>query len=196
MSLAAAKAAARRELRQRRDQIPLKQRAALDQRAARCFFAWLNRREDVGTVLSFLAFGSEPNLSPLLVAAGVSIAVPRILPERRLMFHQWQPDAAILKNRHGIPEPLATAPPVLPGPGTIVLVPALAIDRHGHRLGYGGGYYDRLLSETTGLITVGICYAEFCYEHNLGEAHDQVVQWRLNESGLEKVPAESARSGL
>jgi 5-formyltetrahydrofolate cyclo-ligase len=67
-----------------------------------------------------------------------------------------RPDTDLVENRWGIPEPATQSEPVLQRPA-IVLVPLLTFDKTGHRVGYGGGYYDRFLAETgPGCLKIGI----------------------------------------
>jgi 5-formyltetrahydrofolate cyclo-ligase len=92
--------------------------------------------------------------------------LPVVTQDRRLMFAPWRPGGAISTNRYGIPEPAgAGADPLMPELLDVVLLPLLGFDRHGHRLGFGGGYYDRsfaFLRERTSTgkpILVGVGYA-------------------------------------
>jgi 5-formyltetrahydrofolate cyclo-ligase len=73
--------------------------------------------------------------------------LPRCLPERGLSFHLYEPGTtSLLQNAFGIDEPSATAPEWTHQAGDLVIVPALLCDKKHVRLGYGGGYYDRFLS--------------------------------------------------
>jgi 5-formyltetrahydrofolate cyclo-ligase len=101
-------------------------------------------------VLLTLAFRSEWDTALLLDAAraaGKSIAVPRVDPSARMLeLHLLGDPARDVRPGHlGIPEPLASSPRVEPAEIEWVLVPGVAFDGGGRRLGYGGGYYDRLL---------------------------------------------------
>jgi 5-formyltetrahydrofolate cyclo-ligase len=95
-----------------------------------------------------------------LRAQGCKIALPRIVGKKLpLAFHLIEPGGPLVANHMGILEPPATSPPVDPD---IVLVPLLAFDRLRHRLGYGGGYYDRTLSRLRtrkSVRTIGLAYA-------------------------------------
>jgi 5-formyltetrahydrofolate cyclo-ligase len=101
-----------------------------------------------------------------LRARGQSYHLPVIGADGRLLFAPWTPGIDVVPNRFGIPEP-SLPPSELVGPDAIdvVLVPLLGFDRRGHRLGFGGGYYDRtfaFLRETvrpSRPILAGIGYA-------------------------------------
>ena len=92
--------------------------------------------------------------------------LPIVALQRRLEFAPWQAGAALTTNRYGIPEPIASAAQrVAPQQLDVVLVPLLGFDRSGHRLGFGGGYYDRSFAflkdriEAHKPLLVGIGYA-------------------------------------
>ncbi len=101
-----------------------------------------------------------------LRARGQQFFLPCISAPRQLRFAAWRPGIALEPNRYGIPEPSGADVEIVDG-GTldVVLVPLLGFDRHGGRLGYGGGYYDatfaalRERSEVTSPVLVGIGYA-------------------------------------
>ena len=76
----------------------------------------------------------------------------------------WQPGTELQTGKYGIQEPLATAPTIASSAADLILVPTVASDNQGCRLGYGGGFYDRLLSSESNLNipTVGILFG-FAY---------------------------------
>lgn len=150
---------------------------ALCQRLA----AWLVPQE-TRTVLTYLAFRNEPDLSLLFdLLPHIHWAVPRI-EGQYLVLHSYDP-ACLVRHRFGMLEPAADLPVVDPAALDVVLVPGVAFDRRGYRLGFGGGYYDRLLP-TTPAMRVGVTY-DCCLTDALpcGE-HDQRMEWIVTPGGL------------
>ncbi|MBD2767005.1 5-formyltetrahydrofolate cyclo-ligase [Hymenobacter sp. BT664] len=81
-------------------------------------------------------------------APAVRLAGPVVQPDGASLKHyELTPDTPLHENRWGIPEPLATAAEISPAVLSAVLVPLLAVDEVGHRVGYGGGFYDRFLAQ-------------------------------------------------
>jgi 5-formyltetrahydrofolate cyclo-ligase len=103
-------------------------------------------------VLAYASFGSELDTRPFLhevLASGRLLVLPRVeRAARRLALHEVRDlDADLGPGTWGIPEPVpARCRPVEPGEIDFVLVPGVVFDPAGGRLGYGGGYYDRLLA--------------------------------------------------
>jgi len=123
------------------------------------------------------------HLLQALVTAGCHIAYPRIVaPGLPLEFH-LVPDGQVLqRGAHGIHEPKAHWPSVMPH---LLLVPLLAFDKNGHRLGYGGGFYDRTLFAYR-IRAIGLGYAAQEMESLPAEAHDMKLDAILTERGLTK----------
>ncbi|RKQ68154.1 5-formyltetrahydrofolate cyclo-ligase [Oceanibaculum indicum] len=142
----------------------------------------------VGAIVSgYCAMGDEADPLPSLLAlaaGGHDLCLP-VTPRRGLplSFRLWQPGDALERGVWDIPVPPATAPDAEPG---VLLVPLLAFDREGYRLGYGGGYYDRtmaMLKEKGPLLAIGIAYAAQEVESVPREATDQRLDWIVTEQG-------------
>jgi 5-formyltetrahydrofolate cyclo-ligase len=104
-----------------------------------------------------------------------------------MAFHRWRLGEPLRPNRYKILEPdPQTAPPLVPAAATIILVPCLAADRSGCRLGYGGGYYDRFL-KTAAATTVGVVFADALVPVLPGESHDVRLAFVATERGVEAV---------
>lgn len=142
-----------------------------------------------GAIVSgYAAFRDEadPKLLLLTLAArGHPLALPVITAKgEALRFHRWQPSDALVTHAYGVQEPQATAEIVIPD---VLLVPLLAFDAAGHRLGYGGGYYDRtlaLLRAQKSVTAIGIAYAGQRIAAVPHDAHDQRLDGVLTEDGL------------
>ena len=134
------------------------------------------------SILTYLAFRNEPDLSLLFdLLPHVRWAVPRI-EGRRLLLHPYDP-ARLVRHRFGMLEPAADLPVIDPATLDVVLVPGVAFDRQGGRLGFGGGYYDRLLP-TTPALRIGVTYDEcLCDALPCGE-HDQRMDWIVTPTEL------------
>jgi 5-formyltetrahydrofolate cyclo-ligase len=119
-----------------------------------------------------------------------SIFLPRV-NGLEMQFHAWSPEDKLLANSLGILEPPAHSPLCPPQNLEIVLVPLIAIDREGMRLGQGGGYYDRFLPHTQGL-TIGCGYScQLSSEPLPHEPHDHQLAYFLSEKGLSPFPLDS-----
>jgi len=127
------------------------------------------------TVLSYIAFRNELDLAGLYdLVPGVRWAVPRVA-EARLVCHPYDP-ARLIRHRFGMLEPDPTLPVITPSGIDLVLVPGVAFDRRGGRLGFGGGFYDRFLP-TTPALRVGVAYERCLAEALPVDMHDQRVDW-------------------
>ena len=114
------------------------------------------------TVAGYWPMADEIDVRPLmtrLFEAGRTVLLPVVVAsEGPLVFRRWQPGMALEAGGFGTRHPGPEAPEIVPG---ILLVPLLAFDDRGYRLGWGGGFYDRTLSRlraTEDVTAVGIAY--------------------------------------
>lgn len=155
------------------------------------------------TVLCYLPFGDEIHPLPLRLSADGAgfieraggggpptpaprLVAPRIDPSGELHLHALS--GPLRRHRFGPLEPLPEAPRVDPTEVDLALVPGLAFSPTGGRLGYGGGYYDRLLPQLPGgAPRIGVTLEALLLEELPSEAHDARVTFLLSEAGLRPV---------
>lgn len=143
------------------------------------------------TVASYLAFGDEIDLAPLHADPGKRFAVPRTHAdgERRMTFHPLV-GARLERHPFGQLEPAADDQLIAPEAMDLVLVPGLAFDRRGVRLGQGMGFYDRYLATLpTGTVTVGVGFEALVVAALPCEDHDVRVTHLVTERGVRPVGA-------
>ncbi len=138
-------------------------------------------------VVCYASFGSEVRTEALIedaLAAGKVVAVPFCLPGRRLLpslVRDFPKDLA--PGRYGVPEPKPEClRPASPADFDLIVVPGVAFDWRGYRLGYGAGYYDRFLRETRpGAVFLGLAFELQVVEDVQPEPHDVPVHFIVTE---------------
>lgn len=160
---------------------------AIAAQAAELVARTASSRNSTVTVSGFASLPEELNVWPLLRrlhGEGFSLALPIVegkgLP---LVFRAWAPGDAMGKGVWDIPQPMADKPVVEPD---ILLVPLLAFDRRGWRLGYGGGFYDRTLRglrSRKAITAAGLAFDEQQVDAVPHLDYDQRLDWVLTPSG-------------
>lgn len=188
-----AKAALRREMIARRDAMPATERESIAAALARAL-AGLPAYASARTVLATMAIGSEWNTRLFLDRAradGKAIVLPRITPPPRHLELHAVPDLDhdLLPGIWNIPEPNpARCARVEIGDVDFAVVPALCVDYDGYRIGYGAGYFDRLLAPRTAKTFCAVAVpAAFVMESLPHEAHDQVLDLVVDERGTRRT---------
>ncbi len=121
-------------------------------------------------ILAFFSFRQEPSLAALWHSSGGQKkcwGMPRCVG-KSLAWHDWKAGEPLVSGAFGIQEPTHSSPQIDPAQADLILVPAVGCDRQGNRLGYGGGFYDRLLSrdDCKEIPTIGIVF-DFAYLEQL-----------------------------
>ena len=123
-----------------------------------------------------------------LITRDVKIVLPIVEKNSKVLkFAQWTTDALMQNGIYNIPHPKVNEDTIWLEPD-ILLIPMLAFDRQGYRLGYGGGYYDATLShyrQKKDIIAVGLAYAkQACLFPLPKEDHDQRLDWIITEQNV------------
>ena len=135
----------RRDLRSRRRALPAAQRIAAADALANQLLA-LPFLPDAGHVAGYWAMDGEIALNSWQVRLPRSLiyCLPVLHSDNSLRFAPWRPGEALVSNRFGIPEPDVDPAEALPAQAlSLVVMPLVGFDPQGHRLGMGGGWYDR-----------------------------------------------------
>lgn len=115
--------------------------------------------QNAKTIYGYMPYNQEVRTIPMLEQAmrdGKQVAVPKVYGQE-MKFILMEDLTAVEKGYAGIPEPVADAP-VAADETALVLMPGLAFDREGHRIGYGGGFYDKFLAAEPAHPTLALCY--------------------------------------
>ena len=112
------------------------------------------------TILAYQPHRQEPDLLRLFAQDNYQWGLPRCLPDRQLAWHLWRRGEPLVNNAYGLAEPLATANSINIAETAALLIPMVGFDLEGYRLGYGGGYFDRLLAspEWQRVLTIGVAF--------------------------------------
>ncbi len=142
------------------------------------------------TLLAYFSTKQEPDLAPLFTPVSNDTSYRWGFPRchgKVLRWHLWSPGdrLPLQTNRYGILEPHPDAPQVEAAAVDLILVPAIACDIRGYRLGYGGGFYDRLLAQPdwAEVPTVGIVFAEALLPQVPVEPWDRPLQMVCTDRG-------------
>jgi len=194
-AIAAAKRAARARARQARNELD---RAACKEASANAADNLLDLPElaDVGVILAYAALPAE--IDPLsaisrLRRRGVKIAYPRIEAPGVLGIHFVDHELDLIAGPFGLAQPSEHAPRAPLSAVDAVIVPGVAFDQGGTRLGYGGGYYDRLLpSLRYDTLRVGYAFDEQLLTVIPAEEHDELVDVIVTQTRVVRTPARRA----
>lgn len=158
----------------------------------------LIQRRRADTVLLFYPIKNEPDLRHLVEIfnrEGISVGFPiSVTDPVSLDFRRVERIDDMEVGAFGICEPSKTAPSVEIGSRTVCVVPALAFDREGYRLGYGKGFYDRFLADFEGL-SVGVTYDALIVDELPRDKYDLCVDMIITQGGV-ILPDEVNKSNI
>lgn len=143
---------------------------------------------DARVVLGYAALRFELDPEAALDRAwalGKTVALPRVDPESgALSLHVVSKGDALSESAWGVREPLATSPCIAPEAVDLVLVPGLAFDARGYRLGFGKGFYDRLLPGLTRAVRIGLAFELSLLPEIPAEPHDVPMHFVITEKRI------------
>lgn len=144
------------------------------------------------TVLTYLSFKQEADLSPLYEEIKINWGIPRCAG-KNLTWHHW--GQSLHQGKYGILEPSKDSPQIYATEVDLMLIPALACDTWGYRLGYGGGYYDRLLNapEWQNITTVGIVFHDAYVDELPHDSWDIPLDYIITDKIKFKTPCIKSR---
>ncbi len=176
----------RRECIAAREAMPAAQRAAHEARILALLWEWF-ASQPVGSVGFCWPIRAEVDCRPLirrLLEAGWQAAMPVVVErDAPMRFRSWAPEVPMTQDPHGIPVPVSLDVPV----PAVLLLPLVAYDAAGHRLGYGGGYFDRTLASCPKRpVTLGVGYALGRVDSICPAAHDIPLDAVATEVGLQR----------
>lgn len=156
--------------------------AEIEQRSARLgeLFAASDAYKNAKTIYGYLPYNQEVRTVPMLERAlkeGKRVAVPKCYGDE-MKFIFMDDLSRVEKGYANIPEPIADGP-VADDETALVLMPGLAFDPQGHRIGYGGGFYDKFLAAEPNHPTLALCYEFQMLPHLETEEHDIPVDYVL-----------------
>ncbi|MEG1446521.1 MAG: 5-formyltetrahydrofolate cyclo-ligase [Ruthenibacterium sp.] len=139
------------------------------------------------TLFCYVGTSREIDTMPILkdaLARGKTVCVPRCTAKGEMLAKQISSVDALAVGAYGILSPDANAPTVPPTEIDLALVPCMAADAHGNRLGYGGGYYDRYLPQLCTATVICMCREAFLLQAVPHEFHDAAMQAVLTETAF------------
>ncbi len=134
------------------------------------------------TIALYFPVRSEADVLSLTTEKGKYFAFPKVVEEDILFSHADYPYNFVIGS-FGIPEP-ANDDYVDPGKIDLFLVPGIVFDEKGYRLGYGKGFYDRLISKHAPINTLGVCYNDFLIKRLNVDPWDTRVNYMVTDQGV------------
>ena len=142
-------------------------------------------------ILCYLSTDIEVDTKGILsycLENGIKTAVPRCAGKRKMDFYCYDKDSVLEVSAYGISEPVPDKNELVTDfDGALCIVPALAYDKQGFRLGYGGGFYDTFIGEHENMTTLGICYSDNIADEIPKGSHDKCVDILITDKFTEAL---------
>lgn len=138
------------------------------------------------SLLAYYPIRNEIDVLPIVEKAfsmGKRVAFPKCQKDGAMDFYYVNSIMDLEDGAYGIKEPKESCELFSGREKSLCILPALAFDRAGYRLGYGGGYYDRFLFRFN-LTTVGLVYEEFLFDELPKDEHDKKASMLIKEGGV------------
>ena len=194
MDIAKLRESIRSKIAQQRDSITPSQRTVLSKQIISNLSEWIQQKEKSGhgftfdAVMVYLSMKSEVetwklvetllNQDRKIMAPVVDVNSGNLIPKRIQNL-----DNDLIRHKYGMFEPKDSCPDFPPDKLQLILVPGLAFDRKGYRIGYGKGFYDRFLPSCPNAVTVGIAYQLQIVDDTYPQPWDVPVQHIFTEHG-------------
>lgn len=182
------KSAIRKELLERRDNIPPEVKKTKNRMILERFLS-LDEFKNAGIIFFFASFKSEVDTTEMIktsLSTGKRVVLPKVDKEKHgLVLHEIQDFGVLTPGCMGIPEPPSEERQVSISDVDIAIIPGAGFDAAGNRIGYGGGYYDRLLSGLEKHIPViAPAYEEQLVDSIPSESHDIRIDMIVTDKRL------------
>ncbi|RKU24135.1 5-formyltetrahydrofolate cyclo-ligase [Candidatus Poribacteria bacterium] len=176
----------RAEVLRQRDELAPELRAVSSQQIADAVASWI-KNEGFDTIMLYFSMRSEVETDGLLerlLHTGKQICAPVVdTDQHRLIPRRIQESkTALVRHRYGMLEPNLTCPFMPITELQLIIVPGIAFDRKGYRLGYGKGFYDRFLAECAHAIPIGLAYQIQVVEDTFPQVWDVPVKHIFTET--------------
>ena len=169
----------RRMIREKKRAMTAAQIETASARLAELFYE-TDYYKDASVIYGYLPYNQEVRTTAILAQAlrdGKRVAVPKVYGDT-MRFIYLDDLSKVETGYSGIPEPVEDGP-VAENENALVLMPGLAFDKNGNRMGYGGGFYDKFLAEEPNLPTVALCYGFQMVDTIPSEEYDIPVDYVL-----------------
>ncbi len=173
----------RKEYLEKRNSLKSGEKAAFDAKICSRIISSAEYKAS-GVVAGFYPIGSEPDIKPVLLDAmkNKTLLLPVCLENGIMEFKKVTDFDELVTGKHNIPSPGADLPVSGLCAIDFMIVPGLVFDREGYRIGYGGGYYDRVIAKLSHTcVTCGVGYSFQCINKLPAEKYDKKIKMFIGE---------------